>query len=206
MCWNEKISWTTFIIGTILNLLFAFIKKERNYTLLAIIFQLVITVQLGEALIWREPNCKDIGKIGSNIAFYSVFLQPFAALLYIYIVYGINDKITKISILLTIIYIIFSIYYIPKLDICAKPESCCSDNRKHINEGGWKNSGYMGIFYGICVIYFTIILSIKNSKFTLLSFYIILSMIFSFLFYKKSFASMWCWFSAFSPIILFLVY
>lgn len=201
MCWNEKVSWATFIIGTILNILLVVIKKDKKYSLLALLFQSIITVQLGEALIWRDPD-GNVGKIGSYISFYSVFLQAFIAMLFIYFSLGFNSVYTKIALVLVVIYTICGIYYIPKLNIRSKPGKCCEgDTRDHIIAGGWNESGYLGTFYGIFAIYFIFLLPIISKSFTLLALYLFVSMILTWVIYKKSFASLWCWFAAFLPVI-----
>ena len=66
MCWSEEISWTTFLIGTSLNLwnfyTFSRIKNGRTMILLSIFWQWILFMQFFEAFLWRsykngDDNC-----------------------------------------------------------------------------------------------------------------------------------------------------
>jgi len=97
MCWSEKVSRNKFILGTIINLYLALKRIDnKEYLLMAFFCQLIITVQLGETLIWKDPTCGTVGTIGSKISFYSVYLQPIIGVLFFYLIYGSSSIYTQI--------------------------------------------------------------------------------------------------------------
>jgi hypothetical protein len=204
MCWNEDISWLTFIVGTLSNIFFVIKKKDINYTLLSLVLQTPLFVQLGEAYIWKDinNNCGYYSKLGSIITFFSVYLQPFLSYLYLYNAY---ERIILFEIIL-IIYFILLIYNFSNIEFCNKPEKSTCDNKLHVNSKTWENVGLVKPLYIISISYALILLTQYNSKLTPLSIYLFVSMILSKLYYKDYFASTWCFFSTITPYILYKIY
>lgn len=198
MCWNEKISWITFILGTLLNSGGA-ILSDTSHKLWYIMFQSIIMVQLGEALIWRDPN-GSLGKIGTYISFFGVWLQPIIGFV-LMISYKVHPVLRYLMGVLTFFYIIYSIKPIQDLSLnIYKPEVCGIDNSPHISFTAWDNSGIMRILYLITI---ALLLLSLFPMYPYVSGYLILTFIISFLFYKRTFSSIWCWFAVFSPIVCY---
>ena len=199
MCWNEPISWITFILGTALCSYGSIRSKTNLNRWIYFFFQLVLMVQLGEALVWRDPHCNTIGKIGTAIAFFGVWLQPlFGA----YILSLLSP--TWVLIVYDILLLIYCIVSVPILqDVmtnCYVP--LCEDNclRPHLSYVSW-DSTPMSILYIICII---ILLVVMFPTYPYVSSYVAITMILSFILYKKTFGSLWCWFGAFTPLVCIL--
>ena len=204
MCWSEKVSRNTFILGTIINIYLALRRMDNKaYLLMACFCQLIITVQLGETLIWKDPTCGSVGTIGSKISFYSVYLQPIMGLLFFYLIYGFNNVYTKIGLILFAIYMVASISVLPTLTICSKPEPCC-DDKQHLSDGTWDRAKSVSFMYMVMSVWLLVCLPIVDRKYLSFSLYLVGTGILSKLFYKNSFASMWCFFSVAAPIVLYL--
>ena len=197
-------SRNTFILGTIINLYLALRRiDDKAYLLMAFFCQLIITVQLGETLIWKDPTCGSVGTIGSKISFYSVYLQPIIGVLFFYLMYGFNHLYTKIGLILFTIYMVASILVLPTLTICSKPETCC-DDKKHIEEGTWDRAKGLTVMYMVMSLWLLLCLPLVDRKYLAFSIYLFGAGLLSQLFYRNSFASMWCFFSVASPIVLYL--
>ena len=76
MCWNEKVSWTTFILGTIFNIFNIFYFKDTTLTLISIGIQWLLLMQLFEALAWRDQQCGSLNKFATNGALIANLTQP----------------------------------------------------------------------------------------------------------------------------------
>jgi len=208
MCWNERVSWTTFIVGTIFSVLGVSQSKTAVNVWLHIFFQLVIFVQFGEALVWRDitqqetktqnKTCGNVGKIGSIITFFSVWLQPILGLYMLYLL-GTSESVQKVYVMLLVVYIISSITNIQNVfKTCYRP--VCNDDctYKNLDFTGWNHSPVMGYMYMITI---NMLLYFMYGRYPYVSGYVFITMILSALFYKNTFGSMWCWFSAFTPLV-----
>jgi hypothetical protein len=197
MCWNEPISWITFMLGTGLNLMGLYLSDD-SHKLLFILFQSIIMVQLGEALIWRDQN-GPLGLIGTYIAFFGVWLQPIIGFM-LMVLYKVNTPILYITGILLVCYIVASFEPIKDLSNNRyQTEACCGDQQEHVIFSGWTDT--IGNLY-MCLISLTMLTLFP--KFPYVSGYIILTYFISTIIYKKAFASIWCWFSVFSPMICYL--
>ena len=198
MCWNQQVSWITFFLGTVINIFLAFLSNDEH-RYLYLFFQLILFVQLGEALIWRDPNGR-LGKIGTYISFFAVWLQPFM-LLFLLVHYRIKSEFIYIMMALLVPYLLVSIPYLKSISNNKyEPIVCGIDNKKHIEFTAWDNSSGMGSFYLITSLFAVLILL---PIFPYVSCYLILTMFISAIFYTRAFGSLWCWFAVFSPIICF---
>lgn len=197
MCWNEKVSLLTFIVGTIFCIIGYYKTTINLHKLFYLFFQCVIFVQLGEAMIWYDKNCGTIGRIGTMIAFFGVWLQPIIGMYIVNILEPDHNIFYKTLLLFYILFSLKTIYKIFMNNKCYQP-ICENSSKPHLSFTEWNNFNPMGIIYGICILYL-IFIFYKESK--VISIYIFITMILSTIFYKNTFGSMWCWFSAFSPIL-----
>ena len=196
MCWNEPVSWTSFIIGTIVNAVCASLTSAKH-RLWFVFFQTIMTVQLGEALIWHEPE-GSLGNIGTYIVFFSIWLQPIIAA-GLMVNYGVSTPILYGVAALLLIYAVSSIQPIKDLaNNTFKPEICSSDNKHHI---AFNNMGAAGPLYGIVIALFIITLF---PSFPYITGFIAATYAISQIFYKDMLGSMWCWFSVASPAVFYL--
>lgn len=201
MCWNEQVSLITFIIGSLLCITGIYRATTVVRKWVYIFFQLVLFVQLGEAFVWRDPHCGALGKIGTFISFFGVWLQPIIGS-YILSLLDAPKWLFIMYNTFIFIYIISSVSYIKHITTtCYAP--LCTDTciQPHISFTTWQQFSLMGILYMICVF---ILLAVMYSSFPYVSIYVVCAMIISILFYKNTFGSMWCWFSTFTPLLALL--
>jgi len=197
MCWNEPISWITFMLGTGLNLMGLYLSDD-THKLLFILFQSIIMVQLGEALIWRDQN-GPLGILGTYIAFFGVWLQPIIGFM-LMVLYKVNTPILYITGILLVCYIVASFGPIQDLSNNRyQSEVCGLNQREHIIFSAWTDT--IGYLYAFLV---SLVMLTLYPKFPYVSGYIILTYFISIIIYQKAFASIWCWFSVFSPMICYL--
>ena len=196
MCWNEPVSWTTFIIGTIVNGVCASLTSAKH-RLWFVLFQSIITVQFGEALIWREPDGA-LGNIGSYIVFFSIWVQTILAV-GLMANYGVNTPILYGTVALLMLYAVSSIKTVKELAANTyKPNICVSDNKHHI---AITDMGDMGTLYLIINALFLITLF---PQFPYITGFLVVTYLISQIFYKDMIGSMWCWFSVASPAVFYL--
>lgn len=193
MCWNARVSWITFIIGTLANIIFALLVPIY-YRLWFVFFQFIITVQLGEAFIWGETYAK----LGSYIAFFSVWLQPFMLCILLNY-YDISPRLIYLQYILLVLYSVLSIPNLKTLSENIKYPVQCGSSR-HINFKTWDNNEGMAILYLTTTLLSVIFLF---PEFYVIGAFLILTLIISLVFYSKVFASLWCWFAVFSPIVYY---
>ena len=202
MCWNEQISWLTFLLGTAICTYGWSRTKTQVNQWIYFFFQLVLLVQLGEALIWRDPTCGTIGKIGTFFSFFGVWLQPMLAA-YILTLLPISSLIVYGFSLLVVVYIIVSLPTIQNVMTQCYVPICEGDCLvPHISFVTWTIYSPMGILYMVCILG---LLAAIFPFYPIISLYVFCTMILSGIFYKNSFGSMWCWFGAFAPVVCLLV-
>ena len=198
MCWNESISWTTFVLGSILNGVCAYFTKDSNILYLYVLFQVVITVQLGEALIWKGAST---AQLGTWIAFLSVWLQPFVAVLILH-QWQASTYVQFLFFAMLVVYVVFSLSTLASVGSNTyHPELCLLDGKTHINFDAWKRSFGMSFLYLMIVLGF---LGVTLSKYPLVSGYVLVTYMLSMLLYGRLFSSMWCWFAVISPLFCWL--
>jgi hypothetical protein len=193
MCWNETVSWLTFFLGSTINAACSFTATSQLAKLWYLFFQLIIMVQLGEALIWRGYK-----HIGTYIAFLAVWLQP---LFLGFMVYTLLPDYRNIVLPLLLIYIISSIPTLSSLSnntYNVIPCGDCVDDRLHIDFNIWGTNSIMSWLYMLCSLLFVTFL-FPSSPYV--SGFLFLTLIISQLYYKKVFASLWCWFAVFTPLV-----
>jgi hypothetical protein len=201
MCWNQDISINTFLFAC-LALLFIFFTntftkyktKTFDNSLVYLFFLEVAAMQLIEFFLWRNLKNKSLNKLFSQIASVVVFIQPLTLMLMI------PNIIIKFVIIL--LYLIFVIAYYVYRGIYNPIIFHTSIGTNGHLSWEWMNyKGYENMFSFIYLLFFvTSLLFIKN---TLLSLFVLISLIISlFLYYKyNTFSSMWCWY-----VNLFLLY
>jgi hypothetical protein len=196
MCWNETVSWITFVLGSFINIVCSFTATIPLTKLWYIFFQLIILVQLGEALIWRGYKY-----IGTYIAFLAVWLQP---LFLGYMVYIHFPDYKNIVLSLLTIYTIISIPTLTSLfnntytsDVCGE----CVDVNTHIDFTLWGKNSNMCALYMICCLLFVAFL-FPSSPYV--CGFLVTTLIISQIYYKRVFASLWCWFAVFTPLVCVL--
>jgi hypothetical protein len=198
MCWNERISWITFILGTIFNIYLFVNTSDIIIKIISILIQWLLLMQFFEALAWRNQNCGNLNKFATNGALIANLTQPIILCLLLLIFSQVSIKNKIISMIIIIFYICYIIYSLNKNNNynCIKPNNNCN----HLDLYWWKNIN--GYIYCITLLSILLLLirPIKLSIF--ISGYIFLTLFISILFYSCGAASIWCWFVSFFPLVL----
>ena len=200
MCWNEPVSWTTFILGTIFNIFNILYFKNTTITLISIGIQWLLLMQFFEALAWRDQECGWLNKFATNGALLANITQPIMVCMVFLLFSPVSLNMKLIALAVTFAYILYAFYILnnSKEYTCLKPDKNCF----HLDLYWWKKMN--GLIY--CATLFAIILLLIR-PFPLALFisgYIAATLIFSIIFYSCSVGSMWCWFTSFAPLALLI--
>jgi len=203
MCWNKEVSFLTLIIGTIFNLLLWFSYPQPYVRITICMWQFVLFMQLFEGISWISKDKKDqqLSDFSTKGAFIFNVLQPIiVALLCISISESATTKYVLIALIM--IYLILLLHSVSSTSF---KESLFEDEKcNHLRLYWWKHfSTWVFIFYMALLI-------VSFLSFTPLHFgifqicYIIITLILSTLLYPCTYGSIWCWFAAFSPILIYI--
>ena len=206
MCWNEQVSWITFILGTVLCIATALYIKNRAVTAVCLVWFWVLLMQFFEALMWRDKSCGQLNKFATNGAYVANIMQPVAIfLICIAIMPDIKPTPKMIAALLIAMYLCFMFYKAFRMRAPACTASCVEyGDCKHLHYSWWDGGGAGGWFYTLIVIAM-ILLLLKPFKFALFQAgFVLLTLLVATRFFGKSSASMWCWMAAFAPLFVAL--
>ena len=206
MCFNEYVSLSTFVIGTIFNvLLITIIKTKEAYTL-ALIWQWVLLMQLFEALIWinkkkkkKNNTIKDIGTSGAYIA---NILQPLVIYLSILL---LTNQNTYYNVILGILVAVYIGYLIMKQITVISKKDITVDNGDSCNHLYYKWWDDINPLYYIILIVLLMAFAKPHKIFIPQIIYILLILlVVSVTKLKCSIASTWCFLAAFAPLLTLL--
>jgi hypothetical protein len=207
MCLSESISWTTLIIGTIINsICITYLLRINNKKViipitLILAWQYALLMQIPDALAWRNPDAKYPGKL----AYILNTTQPFIFIILVAIaLQKMNISLTRLipAILIGLIYSIFIMIEAYKInDFNIQPLKTC----RNLNYRWWDN-------LPIVLYFLTLILSMLAIPYLG---YIVLNIVIfigSILIAQKIVGnecnpgSLWCWSVAGSGLCMFLYY
>lgn len=195
MCYNETVSWSSFFIGTMFNLLLLvnFIHMPIIVAL-AIFLQFVVMVQFFEAIAWRGDK-----KIGADFILILTTLQPVVLALLLFCVPGTNywgKVILSVIVVIYLMWLVYSLNNSPNFK-SLEPGEC-----SHLDYSFWKNIGSLPYF----ILAFFAILLIQPTDVAIVVLITLLTTLFlsSFLYTcKNETPSLWCLFSVVTPIVLY---
>ena len=126
MCFNEQVSFATFSIGTVLNLVLALVFKNRFAISMALVWQFVLLMQLFEGITWmgEKKKKKQLKEIGVKGSFISNVLQPVAVFLVLVTITKQKNWYLPLMGTLTILYLAYVIYVQPQIQIEVGNEEC----------------------------------------------------------------------------------
>ena len=209
MCFSEKTSWITFIIGVIASITLAYRhgKTDKSMMFIALATIWVLLMQVVDAFTWRnQGNAAVLAKI-SNWGYSVNILQPIVfALLLLYLFQKESSQRNK-----NVTYILIFIYclVITGFPIEKMIKRACNNSSYsgcNLDYRWWRgeNGQIRGIVYHIvCWLLFLTMIYPKSASYAIIA-YLFLTFTISSVFYNKSVASIWCWFAAFGPIIALL--
>ena len=221
MCWSEKSSLTTFLIGTIVSL-FLIVRNKAYDRLFGIFFVWIIFMQFLEYLMWRDINCTtNLNNIASQMAWFQNLSQPLIGgillIVYVYVGRTLKDKNKNSPIplvLFTILLIAYAWLFLwwifdkkpYKTTFCTQP---CKTNcgGRHLQWAWTKNYGsliWIGYFIMFAVI---IVASLRNKAGLILSAYLLITCVIAAIFlpFSKALGSWWCVFAIGGPVVKLLI-
>jgi hypothetical protein len=202
MCFNEYVSFGTFIVGTIFNIILYTKFKTKNILCVSIIWQWVLLMQFFEGLIWISKNDK-MNKICSYCAYLANILQPVVTFMCIML---LTSQPLYSKIIAIIVISFYSIYMIYKYADYVKDTlttTSTKTNCKHLNYEWWQNDS--GIVYIVCLLLIMAVMTPHKTflfQFAIIALTLLMASITQL---NCGVASTWCFLAASAPILT-LVY
>jgi hypothetical protein len=208
MCVNAETSITTFTVATFLNIIILNSTKNKDYIILAIIYQFIIFMQLFDFMAWIDQKCGTLNQIATKLSLIHTILQPIFVSL-ICLLFTDNKSLTIKGTIMMVIMIYIAIithqlYYSkePKPIYCMKQTVECN----HLQYKWWSNIGYYGFFYFITPITLALLLLLKSFNFALIHvIYLFITFGISLLFYGCGAPSIFCLFAVGGPILNYIL-
>jgi hypothetical protein len=203
MCWDERTSWTTFVLGTVFNVFNIFYFRDPVITVISILWEWVLMMQFFEAKAWgSQPSgkgpCSVQNKNAAAGALVANVTQPIilALGLIAFTPVPVENKILAMTV--TFAYICWLTYALNKSQPheCLKPSESCS----HLDLVWWKNfpGGALPYMVTLVMVILLLLRPMDLAWFELT--FILATLAVSSVFYSCGAGSMWCWFAAFAPL------
>lgn len=195
MCWSFQVSLGSWIVAV----MFAIILLKRRYKFdvtLAILLLAYSSMQLWEALMWKDQKCGKLNKVATYGAYFALYSHVFALGLGLYLEFKI-----KLPLIVGSLLLLYALIDLRNFKMgCSKPEKKCS----HLTWGFESARFYLYVF--ALVVVFALLYIRPLSKALLISSLFIFSFIFTLIFKpKNAVASYWCWIAVFiGPLFLVL--
>lgn len=200
MCWDEKTSWTTLLIGTAFNLFNIFYFREPIIIVISLLWQWVLMMQLFEALAWRDykssQGCKN--SLPAQGALIANLTQPIILALSLIIITPVSLTNKVLAGMAVFGYICWVLYGLNQTEnfTCLKPADGCD----HLDLVWWKKlpGGAVPYLITLFAVIYLLMRPVDLAAFE--AAYIFGTLIISSIFYSCGTGSMWCWFAAFAPV------
>lgn len=207
MCFDERTSWITFVLGATFCVFNIVYFKNVSVTIVSVLFLFTLLMQLFEGLAWRTQNAKT-----SRLHFWATqgalianVMQPIVVGLLCLALLGGTTRVRTFAILLMGAYMMWLIWNLnnsPAFTVLTPKEGCT-----HLNLAWWdsfsKNmKGINGALpYLVCLIG-VIVLLLRPMDLMIFELAIILiTLLISSVFYSCGVGSMWCWLVASAPLL-----
>ena len=206
MCWNANASLTSFILGTLINISVMLYFKNTIVAVICIAWQWVLMMQISEYFIWKgQDNKKDkSASLGTRASLIFNITQPLVVFLCLILISKVKMSFKIIASIVVLFYVSFMLINLNKQTEykSLKPSSNC----KHMSLQWWSDIKNSGIIYCITLITIILLLLRPFSISIFMSFYLLITLVISSMFYSCGQASMWCWLVVPFPIILGIFY
>lgn len=198
MCIDDKTSITSFIIGSIINIIVMLNTKQKVIYQLCVFWQWILMVQLAEFLIWSDKDCGIINYTGTKLAIFFTLTQP---IVLFFVFFFMSDKPKYVQIISMIIILLYIGYFFNYLNTqkeykCVKKEENCPALNLE-----WANTNNYFV-YILTLLLITFLLSDNSNPIFFFIVYSTVTVIISKEFYWCGAPSMWCWFAVPFPILL----
>lgn len=205
MCINAETSLTSFLLGTICNIVVYKKTRNPNYLMVAAIYEFILAMQLVDFLCWSDQKCGLQNRFATKFGFIFNMLAPVVIVLILLNYTQVTNKNVKwfVSFLLVcyVSTVFYNFYYNNKgIPItCLKPTSRC----KHLKYDWWDLfKGKLGIFIFLLPIIGGFYFLLKSKKFAIIHlFYIMASFLISGLVYSCGIPSVFCLFATGGPLL-----
>lgn len=200
MCFNEYVSFGTFIVGTILNLLIIFLIKKKEATVIALIWEWVLLMQLFEGFVWvgKKSGNKKMEKSGVIGAYIANVLQPIIAFFLIAALTTQNNLYLIFGGVLICLYLFYTLY-INFTRMSGHLKIDTEKECKHLNYKWWEV--HNAIPY-VLVLVAVLLFAKPHKVFLPQLIYILLTLLLASITQLKcGVASTWCFLAAFAPIL-----
>jgi hypothetical protein len=221
MCWNAEVSFSTFFIGTVLNILLVFSINRRSVRALAFFWQWVLFMQVFEGIFWiSNPNgaWSHFATLAANL---NSMLQPIVLTVVLLLTQSFPDKdryihasdlynlvpyknkvYAHIGIVSYISYLLFRFLEGDLVPNTLTPANGCY----HLNLIWHSTLKYTGVVYfALLIAGYLLLLRPFNFMIIVLGYVVTIFFISSFI-YPCGMASMWCWFSVSSPLVTYFAW
>lgn len=212
MCLSERASWTSLIVGTLINVFILInypFSKHQNLWVILLAWQWALFMQLWEAIAWRnqpDQQGSDIDKcnFATRGGFMQTVTKPICLIILLLATSNVNINQKMIAAAIIFAYICWAIWSGPGI-----PEKQCLTTREgchHLDQPWWNNmpGGAMPYFLAIFICG---ALLFRPAKLALIqAVYFLLTLAISTKFYPCGVGSMWCAFVVFAPIYTLFTY
>lgn len=204
MCWSETVSWITFGLGTLFNIIVAWYFKEPIITILCVFWEWIILIQLFEAIAWRnQPTDLNSIPAANQFAAIAVMIdtitQPIILALGLICFTEIPQVNKVLAMAVIFIYICWVIYAVnsgPKVTHLTLGQECT-----HLDYAWWRLYPLSGIPYLIALFLIIFLLLRPLDLAFFIAIYLAITLVISIYFYCGS-SSMWCWFAVMAPVAM----
>jgi hypothetical protein len=189
-----EVSLASWIIGLV-SAIYLWIRNRKNDPILGALIFVYSNMQLAEALMWLDTEgCGAVNKVGTFIAYISLWLHPLA------VGYGIYQVYNRVEpLILGFLVALFGMIIMPKMK-CSKP-GC---NRGYLEWGF--NPGFYPYVFALAVLMLLVYVRPLSYAAMAISFYII-AFILSLSGPPESIGSRWCILAAiWAPLVAFISY
>jgi len=204
MCWDKRTSVITFVLGTAVNIFNIFYFRTTVITLLSIIWEWVLLMQVFEAIAWdSQPRdssgeCSKQNKLAANGALIANVTQPIliALLLVSFSPAPVQNKVIAMTAIFG--YICWLIYAMNQ----TRPFTCLErgENCDNLNLVWWEKFPGSAIIYAAIIPIVGLLLLRPMDLAWATIIFIAVTFGISRTFYGCGTGSMWCWFAASAPL------
>lgn len=154
MCWSESVSWITFGLGTFFNILVAWYFKEPIITVICVLWEWIIFIQLFEAIAWRnQPTDSNNIPVANQMAAIAIMIdtimQPIILALGLICFTEIPQTNKVLAMGVVFLYICWVIYALnegPKVTHLTLGQNC-----NHLDYSWWNQYPLGGVPYLIAL-------------------------------------------------------
>ncbi len=205
MCWDKQTSIITFVLGTAINIFNIFYFRTTAITLLSIIWEWILLMQLFEAIAWdSQPRpgepCSAKNKFAANGALIAHVTQPvlIAFVLIAFTPVPVQNKIIAMTAVFAYVcYLIYAMNQNPPATCLVKGENC-----ENLDLAWFSTFPGKGLVYGVVGIIVILLLLRPIDLAWFVLFLLAGTLLISSTFYgcKAGSGSVWCWFVASAPL------